>query len=259
MITEESLKAKARELLDVYCVDNVSEFEIEEIANAEGLIIQEEKMSNHQGRINHKGDYGIITLNKAVTNINLRRIIIAHEMGHYYSMRKFKRCNTADLHSYRSDQNDEYISNIFANEFLMPEEWFLKFTKKENPSIQMLKDIANNFQVTISAACYRYSSLGDYPVTIIMSKGGKVIWNTISKAFPYQFVRIGSKVNSNSNAYNYFQGKPIEIGEHEVMAESWFSEDFNFRRGIFFTEENFVMSNLGMVLTIIKENRRVFK
>jgi len=259
MISEESLKAKARELLDVYCVDSVDEFEIDDIANAEGLIIQEEQMGNHQGRINHKGDYGIITLNKLITNTNFRRIIIAHEMGHFYSMRKYKRCSTADIHAYKPNQNDEYISNVFANEFLMPEEWFINFTRKTNPDIQLLKDIANYFQVTLSAASYRYSSLGKYPVAIIMSKGGKVVWNSISKDFPYQFVRIGLKVNQYSNAYNYFHGKPIEIGEHEVMAESWFSEDFNFRRNIFFMEENFVMNNLGAVLTIIKENVRIFK
>ena len=44
-------KARARELLDEYCIKDPSDLNVREIANGENLMIEEEETKGHAGRI----------------------------------------------------------------------------------------------------------------------------------------------------------------------------------------------------------------
>ncbi len=97
----------------------------------------------------------------------------------------------------------------------------------------------------------RYSEIGNHPITIIMSKEGKVKWSRINKYFPFHFIRSGSEVNKNSYAYEFFQGERISTEPEEVLADAWFWEDKFYKKDYFLYEQNIPMYRYGAVLTML--------
>ena len=206
------------------------------------------------GRINFGRGCGIIRLSDNIKVEGQWRFTIAHEMGHFYNEKKKETfCRAADLIGARSNKAEEDDANDFAAEFLMKKEWFAGFVKDKTPSIETIKEAADYFNVSLSAAAIRYSQAGTFPVAVIMSRNGKVSWSAISESFPYQYIRKGRAVNSASKAHAFFAGKETDPEPHEVPADSWFPGDKNLRTKHRLVEECLPMPNYKSVLTIIRE------
>ncbi len=92
-------KSRARELLRTYCISNPDGLRnLEEIANAEGLIVEDVPLDNCQGKIRYEGSYGLIKVSSAIRERGTRRFVIAHEMGHFFNEKsKLIRCTSQDM------------------------------------------------------------------------------------------------------------------------------------------------------------------
>jgi len=254
-IKSPTARAKARLLLNKYCIEKPDELHLERLANAECLMIEEAEMNNYLGMINFGEGYGIIKISRNIKELGQRRFVIAHEMGHYFTQKcNHKHCNTSDLLSYKPDSGHENDANEFAAELLMREEWFTEFTKKRKLNMELLKDISEYFKVSLTAAALRYAEIGNTPIAVILSKNGYVSGSRINPDFPFQFVPKGFKVNYHSNAHDFYQGREINTEPDEVLADAWFPEDFNYKTGRLLKEQNIAMPNYNSVLTIILEN-----
>ena len=64
-------KKIAEQIIDKYCIKNPRDLNLEEIANAEGLIIEESNISGSLGKIIFNDDYGLILINKSINNEEL--------------------------------------------------------------------------------------------------------------------------------------------------------------------------------------------
>jgi len=263
-------KAKAKILLDEYCIKNPAELNLIDIAAGENLIIEEAPLNGHLGRNIFSTDFGIIKISSSVKEEGQKRFIIAHEMGHFFIQKNnVKGCSLIDMLGFKSNQSIERSSNDFASELLMPAEWINSFTKKEKPGIKLLKSAAEYFRVSISAAALRLAELGSYPMAVIMSTNEVVKWSNINKLFSFNWIPNGYKVNNNSFASDIFkQFKEVKNNKdncsdveincglldcNEVLADAWFWEDRNYKKDYYMFEQNIPMPNYNSVLTILWE------
>lgn len=247
-------RAKARLLLNKYSIEAPGELNLERLANAECLMIEEAELNNYLGMINFGDDYGIIKISRNIMEYGQKRFVIAHEMGHFYTQKcNHKHCNSNDLLAYEPDSGHEDDANEFAAELLMREEWFTEFTKRSRIDMELLKYTGEYFKVSLTAAAIRYAEIGNIPIAVILSKNGYVYGSRINPGFPFQFVPKGFKVNYHSNAYDFYQGRGLYTEPDEILADAWFPEDFNYETGRLLKEQNIAMPNYNSVLTIISE------
>jgi len=250
-------RIKANELLEKYCIEKPTELNLEEIANAEYIIIQEEELEKYDGRLSQRKEFGIITINKNIKERKQKIFTIAHEMGHFYLGTGIKNiCNREDILNYYCKKNAEKEANIFASELLMPENWFRENIIWQNDGIETIKSVSEFFNVSLSAAAIRYTEIGEMPVAVIMSRNKKVIWSSINKLFPFKYINTGQPLNSYSYAYDYFNNKELMSQPQEILSDAWFLNDFNYKARTFLIEQNFVLKNYKTVMTILWQEQK---
>lgn len=249
-------KANAVKLLNEFYIKGPEQLDLYAIAGTENLFIEERNLFNCEGQLVVNDGTGIISIDDKITEPGQKKFTIAHEMGHYYNTGKKNGsffCSGLDIRGIKQDVTAEIEANDFAANLLMPEEWFLNFTKNKKFNKKLLTDTAEYFGVSLSAIALRYSEIGNHPAAIILSKEGKVKWSRINKYFTFHFIRNGSEVNDLSYASEFFKGEKIPDEPEKILADAWFSEDFNYKKDYFIYEQNIPMYRYKAVLTLLWE------
>jgi Zn-dependent peptidase ImmA (M78 family) len=261
--------ALAAQLIANYCYENPKQLNVEELAFAENLIIKESDSKNFYGRLMYNANAGIITVNKIISDTGARRFTVAHEIGHFFNERNLKLTEPAEYNKsreylFRCVENDftnankikrrEANANEFAAELLMHRPWFNAFIIKREINFELIKEIANYFSVSLSAAAFRYVNIGKYPAAVIYSKDGIVKWNAFHDYFPFKFLPKGLKVPKESAAFDFFAGRTMQTEYDLVPAKAWFSNDFNCKATTYLYEQNVAMASYNAVLTLLWES-----
>lgn len=248
----------AEELIDKYCIESHCELNLEEICNAEGLFIEEVELNGLLGTIIYENDYGLILVNKNISNSGMKRFTIAHEMGHFFQSKNSEinrhGCSYDSLGNYYENKNHEAEANRFATEFLMHKPWFSKFIKNTPVCMELIKQISEEFQVSITAAAIRYAEIGQYPIAVIMSKDNLVQWSFINDYFQCKYLPVGTPVPKESNAWDYFKGNDMSKEEDLIQAKNWFRGDFRCKQSTYFYEQSISIPVTDSVLTILWES-----
>jgi len=245
---------KAKELLSKYCISDPSELNIRGIANAENLLICEEELKTHEGRIFHDGEIGIITINKNIKEEGRKNFTLAHEIGHFFLEKEKKNfCKKEDFLTFSNNKSKEHEANIFASELLMPEEWIKEYVDWKDEGYETLNKASDMFNTTLSSTAIRYAECGKFPIAVIFSYDGKVKWSKTNEYFPLKYIPAGQELNNLSNAFDFFKGKEISTKPGEILANAWFLNDYNFKTNFFLYEQNIPMRNYNSVLTILWE------
>ena len=253
---------RAERLLKDYCINSASELNLEELANSEYLIVEEEDLSNHLGRISFSSEYGLIKIDSKIKDVGQKRFTLAHEMGHYFNEKlKIQNSKFWGILNFRENGNTllssegrEGDANTFAAELLMHKPWFSEFIKNKKINFELIKDIASEFNVSLTAAAIRYANIGKYPAAVIMSKEGYVSWSYKSDYFPFKWIPKGYKVRRESAAYDFFAGNEMQTCEDLIPAYVWFAEDSKCREDVYLHEQNVAMPNYHSVLTLLWES-----
>lgn len=245
----------AAQLIDEYCIEGPKELNVEDIANAEKLFVVERPLKNFLGMINYKKDYGIITVNTRLAGSTQRTFTITHEMGHFFNERlkaeHLRGCNAADLISYKSKKHNEDNANIFAAELLMHKPWFLDFTKNADMSIELLRETANHFKVSLTSAAIRFTEIGHYPAAVIYCANRKVQWTAMNKLFPLKFISKDGEVPAESQADKLFNGEHKITEKRLVRGKAWFGADLKCGAGTYLYEQCISMPNYNSVLVLL--------
>ncbi|HRI46809.1 MAG TPA: ImmA/IrrE family metallo-endopeptidase [Ignavibacteriaceae bacterium] len=250
------IKANAVNMLKQYQIKRHSEFDLYEIMNAEGLLIQRVYLENSIGSISYDSRGGIVSIDANITDEKQSRFIAAHEFGHFVNEREksgYFRCNGEMIFGTNTNLTLESNASRFGVELIMFEDWFLKFIKGKRFGVQLIKDISDYFGVSLSSSALRYAELGYTPMAVILSQNGKVVWNSINKSFCYSWIPKGYKVNNLSYAYDFFEGKEIPDFPETILADAWFLEDRTYRKDHFLLEHNIPMPRYDAVLSIVWE------
>ncbi|MCF8299237.1 MAG: ImmA/IrrE family metallo-endopeptidase [Saprospiraceae bacterium] len=249
----------ARQMLSKYNITRPAEYTIEEILNAENIILEEKELDGLAGFILYNNGTGIVTVDKKIKENGKKNFVAAHELGHFVNDKdSIKFCTMDDILSFASIDKSEKRANDFASEFLMPKTIFSEYIVGNKISPLFLNELSNSFQVSISASAIRYVELTDEPTALIMSKNGFVSWSVINDYFPYQYVEKGQRVNKLSYAFDYAERIKNNINysdlpeEDKVPTEAWFAGDFNFTGdNEEIMEFNIPMKSYGAVLTLL--------
>ncbi len=245
----------AEQLIDKYRINSHRDLKLDEIANAEMLIIEETNLNGLLGRVIFNDEFGLVQINSSITNLGLKRFTIAHEMGHYLISKNSQwnkhGCSFDSLGNYNSDKGHEAEANRFAAELLMHKPWFSKFIKNVPVCMDLIKQISEEFDVSITAAAIRYAQIGQYPVAVIMSKDNQVQWSFISDYFPCKHLPKGSKIPKESVAWNCLNGTEMETEENLIKAKEWFREDFRCKSSTYLFEQSISIPVTNSVLTIL--------
>ena len=268
-----SPQQRAEKLLQEYRINSVSDLNLVEIANAEYLIVEEEDLSNHLGRISFGSEFGLIKIDSKIKEPGQKRFTLGHEMGHFFNEREFLtvdtkkyNCNSDDISAFKISKTREDNANSFAVELLMYKPWFSDYIRKREINFELIKEIARNFNVSLTSAAIRYSEIGKFPIAVILSRDGKKVWSSINEYFPFRWIPKEYAVRKESAAYDFFALTPYPSpkgrGEYKEMqtcadlipAYTWFAEDYKCRQDVYLYEQNVAMPNYNSVLTLLWES-----
>lgn len=242
--------ACARQIVNSLGISKPNEYSLEEIIGSlKGPIINYKKLKNHEGRIVNGKQFSIITINED-SNIPRQRFTLAHEFGHYI-MHKNKNLlydieeNLWDWDGYKTIETE---ANYFAAELLMPEEIFMRFTKKEPFSLDYLSKTTDTFETSFLATAVRYAEVGNDPIALICSQNGIIKWFKVNQNFP--FIDLREKKIYSGTLTDDYNKKNIGDREIDVDPVNW-KINFNGYEGLKLIETILPFDQYGYILTFI--------
>lgn len=154
-------------------------FDIEDIAEAEGVQIRRRSLTNADAwLVRGASQKGLICLNDSIPETGRIRFTIAHELGHWNlhpNLSQWFLCTATDFTDY-SRSREEAEANIFAANLLMPRQWLGSENWRADPSFEVISNMARDFQTTLTAASRRFVELSKNGVVLVFSRDGRIQW-----------------------------------------------------------------------------------
>ena len=133
-----------------------------------------------------KNEWGII-YNTAIKSSGRINFTLAHEFGHYLLHRialengKIE-CTRQDMFNWNSEYGQrEAEANEFASYLLMPRNLFENFIKDKPISLNLLQEVADYFNVSLTAAILKWLQFTDKRAMLVVGIDGFVKWCWSSK------------------------------------------------------------------------------
>jgi len=240
---------RARALRAEVGYSHPTELEIEVLAHIRRALVRESPTQGARANLLRMGAHGVISVASGLP-LDQRRWAIAHELGHFEThaaVSYLSLCIGEDLRLSYDSSGHEQEANAFAAELLMPEDLFAP--KCDVPKVfwTPIVKLAEEFQVSVTAAALRFLSFTWDRVAVVACKDGKVAWSQSTRDFGPRLAK-GSPLDRWSLAYDFFKkGQASQIPE-TVTAEAWVP---NARDGEEVVEHLFPMPNLGIALSLL--------
>ncbi|MFR3216428.1 MAG: ImmA/IrrE family metallo-endopeptidase [Dysgonomonas mossii] len=168
----------ARKLIEEFGIEKPDDFSIEELIHARDIILQEKKIANADGRIVFGKSKTKISINSDIKYKGRRRFTLAHELGHFelhHNQNTYLDDTPLTLDYFQSG-NQEYEANRFATELLMPTDLFKSYVHNKCFSPDLLRNIAEYFETSITSATFRYLELGQNPISVFYCRDNRVVY-----------------------------------------------------------------------------------
>lgn len=218
-------KRAARAVQQAIGYEHPSELEIEVLAHMRGALVRKTPIRGARANLIRVGDRGIIGVTEGLS-LGERRWAIAHELGHFEAhagVSFLGLCSSGDMVSVYETSGREPEANAFAGELLMPETLFAKRCDVPVPSWNAVRELANEFAVSVTAAAIRFVQLTDERLAVVCAKEGAVAWCTASKDFGLK-PRRGAKIEEWSEAYEFFRSGKASDKPETVSASAWLDD-----------------------------------
>ena len=199
-----------------------NELDIEVLAYLRGALVRSSAATGARANLLRIGTRGVIGVADDLT-FEERRWAIAHELGHFEAHAGVSfvgLCSSRDMVAAYEASGREPEANAFAAELLMPEDLYAKRCDVAKVSWQPIRDLAEEFGVSITAAALRFLSLSDDRVCVVCAKDGVIAWSSASRSFGAR-PRRGSKVPEWTESHGYFKDGKVEARPQTVSANAW--------------------------------------
>lgn len=181
-----------------------------------------------------KGRFHMFFNTKRIQNIYTARgrFTVAHELGHYFidEHRTALQNNLAPSHpsfiDFSSDIQIELEADFFASSLLVPKSRLLKDIRNKKFSIDLIHELKDKYNVSLTAMLIKFASIGNHPIMIIASEDAKIKWFKYSDDFPFKYINAtaGFKVPILTVAGDIFYNNNIVDNSNEIVyAEDWFN------------------------------------
>lgn len=256
-------KSVAQKLMSECGIDDPTEFPLDLIVFGRGATLIEKPLQNSEGRIVFGTDSAIITINSDIPYEGKKRFTIAHELGHFEMHRNVivvHNDTDATLEFFKNG-NQETEANEFASELLMPEHLFKKECEGKKFSPDLLRQLSERFQTSITSVAYKYFELGYHPICLFYSHNNQVKYWKRPENYPH-FINDRTRLTppEDSVAFEFFNEGKIyskENSKQQIWKSTWFDlkhweDDNNYR----FYEYCIITPRYNTVLSIVWEEVR---
>lgn len=212
----------ARKALASLEVDHPTEAEIEDLAYVRGALVRQAPLAGAQARLVRANGHAVITISSSISYRPRQRFAIAHELGHLETHMKENQldlCSESDI-SERYDQGTEREANAFASEFLMPRSLWNKRVDVARPTLDLVSDLAGEFEVSFVAAAIRFVKLCPERCALVFCQDGRTVWSVRSDDFGY-WIAPRSRLDSYSLAFDVFDKGSVSGRPETISATAW--------------------------------------
>lgn len=248
----------ARQLLNDCGIENTAEIDIKDLIVLKDGIVKEIPLGNCDGRMVMKKGKSIVSLNSNIEFPKKKRFVLAHELGHIILHGGNEATFSDDyetLETYKKGPQ-EVEANQFASELLMPEAAFTEACFKKKFSPDLIIELSEKFNTSLTSSVYRYLELGNHPICCFYSKNGKMVYWKKSEHFYYRVPdRNKLAVPTDSVANEYYVYKRIyskKDAAQEITKSTWFELGENDRDSSMF-EFCIITPAYNTVLSIVWE------
>lgn len=244
-------KEAATMLLQEFGIRRPSQIRLEEIAWERKVLVTDEPMDGAAGWLFRDGQYGLIRVNSRVRDTGRRRFSIAHELGHWechMGQSQAYICTSGDIHSYRGS-NAEIEANTFAAQLLMPRALIAERVKYADVGVQAALGIAEEFQVSLTAAAIRLVEESKEPCAVVMSHNNLVVWTCRSNTGVPFYLSRSTPIHEDSFAFDCQKGLKYSRGTREVESSAWLSGRAAYEYEVL--EESVLLEDYDLVLTFL--------
>jgi hypothetical protein len=210
-------------------INNLRGVDLRDVFSLKGIFYDDHRpLNGYLARIVSSATYSKITVSSTITYRNQKRFVQAHEFGHF-ELHRDKRVicdNERSFYEYHKNGGHEVEANEFAAELLMPRSEFKEKASSGEFSIEIIKEIAEYFETSVTSTAIRYAEFGPTQVAVVFSQAGRIRWVRINEKFPLQFIKVDQPVPTKSVVAGYYLGKSVPSKPVKVDAFNWFFEDF---------------------------------
>lgn len=187
------------------------------------------------------------------------RFTLAHELGHYFTEYHREGIKTGVIpehcstHSLLHDDRIELEADFFAANLLMPEQRLKALTGRKKFSLDIIKEVSEYFDVSLTAALLRFKDVGTHDIMIVFSRNNIVAWSQRSDKFPklIQKFKRGSQLPPTSVAGESFRKENAQYTTAEKLElDDWF-EDRGWGPGSQLYEQCFYSKQYDFVASLI--------
>jgi hypothetical protein len=204
-------------------IKSPDEIDIDAIAMDRGALVLVGGISGAAARLARSQALSFIRINRDIRELGRKRFAIAHEIGHlllHDGRSQFALCTDKDLLSLYTNSPDELEASAFAAALLMPASMFQPTCKGRPPSMALVSELANSFNVSLTAAAVRYVQFCPHRCCIVLSADNRVRYHRAGDEFGY-FIEPHSLLDRRTFASDFFHGDELPRGMQGVAAAAW--------------------------------------
>lgn len=226
---------------------------LEDIAMDRNVLVREGSLKKSEAYLVRLKNKGVIKVRESIPERGRKRFAIAHELGHWelhYDSSQFNYCSEDDINGYQGSTH-EIEANVFASELLMPTRIISPKYRTATPSIETIKQISSEFDVTLTAAAVKFVQISKEDCLVAFSKDGMVQWWRKGKEFSsIPGIERHHPLHPESEASEIYLGRPPSSKMVKVPTEAWFPYIRN-RFGLEVHEQSFKLGRYSTILSIL--------
>jgi Zn-dependent peptidase ImmA (M78 family) len=176
LIRERAAERRADLLISELQITDAGEIDVDAIAMTRGALVVDGGLTGAEARLTRSPKLNFIRVNTGIRESGRRRFAIAHELGHLLLQQtsQFALCTDKDLLPFYTNNPDELEASVFAAALLMPTKMFQPLCQTSAPSLKYVAELAQRFQVTLTAAATRYIQFCPHRCCLVASTDGKI-------------------------------------------------------------------------------------
>ena len=187
--------AKADELLRELYIREPSEIDIERIAIFKGADVRYAALDGMDGCLVRRGNSAVITVRSSLAYEGQKRFVIGHELGHFFLHPNTRQIETVDKEQAANwselQETEEYEANLFAAELLLPKQFVTERISAKEPSFDLIKHLATDFQTTLTATAVQFVRTTAEECVIVSSANRQRLWFIPSRGFSFTMLEDG--------------------------------------------------------------------
>ena len=241
----------ARQVLWECGVDEPSKIDPFMIVGRRGIQVIYARIDGASARIFRHGDRAIIRVSDQIIQLGRLRFTIAHEVGHFLLGHRIPSESVLDAGAaVPFSVHQEREADVFASEFLMPEEWVAPMCAA-TPTLTAVHAIAATFCASVVASAVRYVEFACAPCAVVYSEQGSVVWAKRSASFPGRIPARGFKVGRGAVTFDYSDRNVLDAIPREVPSRAWLGTSATSAIGASLVEHAELVPEWGGVLSLL--------